>query len=203
MQIKTLSLGAIETNCYLISTDKAAIVIDPGFKNNEVEEFLLKNSSKERAILLTHAHFDHIGAAPYLRTSTETKIAIGEEENSALSNKTFNLSDMFGAQLPEFSADILLNDNQIFYVGDIEIKVIKTSGHTLGGVCYLVDNILFSGDTLFFESIGRTDFPNGDFSALSASIKKLYTLPNDTVVLSGHGPKTTISHEKQFNPFVR
>ncbi len=203
MEIKVLPLGDIQANCYLISTDNSAVVIDPGFKSQIVTEFLKENSNKECLILLTHAHFDHIGGALDLRENTGVKIGIGALENPALSDSQVNLSDMFQTHLSPFSADILFNDNDEFSVGDIVFRVIHTPGHTVGGVCYLTDGILFSGDTLFHGSIGRTDFPNGDFAVLESSIKKLYCLSGDTVVLSGHGDKTTIEQEKNYNPFIR
>ena len=202
MKINCLPLGDIQTNCYLISTDNAALVIDPGLESAEVEQFLKENSSKERLILLTHAHFDHIGGAAVLRKNTNTDIAIGEIENPSLSDKTVNLCNLFGADIESFSADILLKDNQEFSVGYICIKVIHTPGHTAGGVSYLIDDFLFSGDTLFLESIGRTDFPQGNFSVLSASVKKLYELDGNITVFAGHGDKTTIAHEIMYNPFV-
>jgi len=109
MEIKCISLGEIQTNCYLISTEKAAVVIDPGFVSRKVEEFLIENRDKERIILLTHAHFDHIGGALSLRNNTGVKIAIGEHENASLSDKNINLCNLFDADLEPFSADILLS----------------------------------------------------------------------------------------------
>lgn len=201
MEIKALPLGYIRVNCYLIKTEKAAIVIDPGYKNEKIDEFLLENEDKERLILLTHAHFDHIGALPLLRDKTGVKIAIGEDENELLADASLNLSDRFHAHIPPFSANVLLKDLEEIQVGDIKIKTIFTPGHTKGSVCYLINDILFSGDTLFFESVGRTDFPTSDFNLLASSIKRLYVLPDETVVYSGHGESTTISHEKFFNPY--
>ncbi len=204
MEINVIPLGDIQANCYLISTDKAAVVIDPGFNSSAVTNFLKTASDKERLILLTHSHFDHIGGAASLRNDTDTKIAIGKLDNYALSNTQFNLADLFHAKLTPFSADILLDNGDEISVGDITFKVIYTPGHTVGGVCYLTENILFSGDTLFCGSIGRTDFYGGNYEVLENSIKNLYyTLPEDTVVLSGHGEKTTIKQEKFENPYIR
>ncbi len=204
MEIKVLPLGHIMTNCYMVSTEKTALVIDPGFSCAIVEDFLINNSDKERLILLTHCHFDHIGGAIELSNNTGVKIAIGKNENEFLSDTFVNMSDRFHAHIEPFSADILLNDEEILSVGDINIKTIFTSGHTKGSVCYLINELLFSGDTLFFESIGRTDFPGGSFNEISNSIKKLYnTLPDSTPVYPGHGEATTIGHEKEFNSFVR
>lgn len=203
MEIKVLPLGHIHSNCYLLSTEQSAVVIDPGFKSEIVTQFLAESSAKERLILLTHAHFDHIGGADALRTETDTKIAIGALDNAALSDTQRNLSDLFHAKLSAFSADLLLKDNDKLSVGDISFKVIHTPGHTPGGVCYLTDGILFSGDTLFCQSIGRTDFFDGDYGKLEESVKRLYTLDGKTVVLSGHGEQTTIENERSFNPYIR
>ncbi len=204
MEINVIPLGHIQANCYLISTDKAAVVIDPGFDSPAVTNFLKMAKPKERLILLTHGHFDHIGGAYALKNDTDTNIAVGKLDNYALSNTQFNLADMFHAKLTPFSADVLLDDGDEISVGDISFKIIYTPGHTVGGVCYLLDNILFSGDTLFCRSIGRTDFPCGNYDALEKSVKNLYnTLPDDTIVLSGHGEKTTIGQEKLENPYIR
>ncbi len=203
MEIKKVVLGDIAVNCYLLSTEKAAVVIDPGYYSKEVLEFLKNANNKERLILLTHCHFDHIGYAKQLSLQTNTKIAIGEKDEFALSDTYVNLSAPFGEPLSPFNADILLKDGRNLTVGDIEFKVIHTPGHTIGGVCYMCGEIIFSGDTLFEGSIGRTDFPGGDFKVIEKSVKMLYTLPNDTVLLSGHGDKTTILNEKLYNPFIR
>lgn len=203
MEIKKIVLGDIAVNCYLISTDKAAVVIDPGFRSAEVLDFLKNSAEKERLILLTHSHFDHIGFADELAAVTNTKIAIGEKDAPALQDNYLNLSGPFGEPISPFDADILLTDNEEINVGDITFKVIYTPGHTVGSVCYLCGDILFSGDTLFERSIGRTDFPGGSFSVISSSIKKIYTLPDDTVLLPGHGGQTTVLNEKRYNPFVR
>lgn len=202
MEIKTLVLGHIHTNCYLFSTDKAALVIDPAFVSKQAEDFLLENSDKERLILLTHAHFDHIGAAPSLRDNTGVKIAVGELDNPDLADPSVNLSDLFHAHVPPFSADITLCDGEEITVGDIKIKALHTPGHTVGSMSYLIDNTLFSGDTLFYESIGRTDFPKGNYSEIVKSLKRLLELDGNIRVLSGHGPETNIAHERQYNPFV-
>lgn len=204
MEIKTLALALIRTNCYLVSSDNTALVIDPGFYSEKAEEFLLENSDKERMILITHAHFDHIGGALALREKTGVKIAIGSLENEYLSDMSVNLSDRFHAHLNPFSADILLEDGEELMVGDLTLKTILTAGHTKGGVCYLIDDTLFSGDTLFYESIGRTDFPTGDIKTLINSINMLLeNLDGGIKVYPGHGEATTLEHEKHHNPFLR
>ncbi len=202
MEIKVIRLGHIAVNCYMVSTEKAAIVVDPGFSSKIVEDFLLENLEKERLILLTHGHFDHIGDAAHLRDITDTDIAIGENEDFALSDTLYNLSDQFHAHIEPFSADVLLKDDEDINVGDITVKTIFTPGHTLGGVSYLIDDVLFSGDTLFNLSIGRTDLPGGNIDLLKQSIDKLFLLKGETTVLSGHGEPTTIAFEKANNPFL-
>lgn len=203
MEIKRIPLGDIQVNCYLVTGKSGALLIDPGFFTPEIEEFLNENADKERLILLTHAHYDHIGAAKQLREDTGVKIAVGEYENSFLSDPAVNLSRMFGDELNPFSADILLKDGEILQVGDIYVSVMHTPGHTSGGISFMIENNLFSGDTLFYHSIGRTDFPTGDYGVLSKTVKKLYELDGDTAVLSGHGPETTIAEEKNNNPYIR
>lgn len=203
MEIKNLSLGFLGVNCYLISGENGAVVIDPGYNSDEAVEFLKQNSDKERLIILTHCHFDHIGFADTLSKETDTKIAIGEFEVEGLENGEINLSANFAKRMNPVKADVTLKDGETLKVGDLEFKVIHTPGHTVGGIALLSGNTLFSGDTLFFESIGRTDFPGGDFSVLENTVKKLYELDGDTVVFSGHGPSSTINHEKYNNPFIR
>ena len=203
MEIKTLVLGHIHTNCYLVSTEKAALVIDPAFKSQQIEDFLIENKEKERLILLTHAHFDHIGAAPFLREKFDVKIVAGELDNPDLSDPFVNLSDRFHAHVPPFSADMTLKDEQEFSVGDIDIKVLHTPGHTVGSVCFLIGDTLFSGDTLFYESIGRTDFPKSNHLDMMKSLDRLMLLDSDIRVLSGHGPETCIGHERLYNPYIR
>lgn len=203
MKIKTVALGQIQTNCYLISSEKSALVIDPAFYSKTVEDFLLENEDKERLILITHAHYDHISGAEELRSKTGVKIAIGEIENPNLSDNNVNLSGLFGESLNPFSADILLCDNEEITVGDLSIKTVLTPGHTKGSVCYFINGKLFSGDTLFYRSIGRTDFPTGDYKTLICSINKLFELfDGETEVFSGHGFKTTLNFERENNPFL-
>lgn len=202
MEIRAIHLGLIKTNCYLISTDKAAVVIDPGFKTEITADFLKANEGKARMILITHAHFDHIGGAEALRDETGVEIGIGELDAPALKDTEFNLSDKFHAHIAPFSADRTFCDGEKFSVGDIDFEVILTPGHTVGGVSYLSGESLFSGDTLFAGAVDRTDMPGGSLKALKKSLKRLIALPNETKVYPGHGDFTTVGYEKENNMFV-
>lgn len=202
MEIRAIHLGLIKTNCYLISTDKAAVVIDPGFKTEITADFLKANGGKARMILITHAHFDHIGGAEALRDETGVEIGIGELDAPALRDTELNLSDKFHAYIAPFSADRTFCDGEKFSVGDIDFEVILTPGHTVGGVSYLSGESLFSGDTLFAGAVGRTDMPGGSLKALKKSLKRLIALPEETKVYPGHGDFTTVGYEKENNMFV-
>ena len=202
MEIRAIHLGLIKTNCYLISTDKAAVVIDPGFKTEITADFLKANEGKARMILITHAHFDHIGGAEALRDETGVEIGIGELDAPALKDTELNLSDKFHPHIAPFSADRTFCDGEKFSVGDIDFEVILTPGHTVGGVSYLSGESLFSGDTLFAGAVGRTDMPGGSLKALKKSLKRLIALPEETKVYPGHGDFTTVGYEKENNMFV-
>lgn len=196
MKISTLSIGSSPTNCYLLSTDKAAVVIDPGIKESRIDKFLEDNAEKERLIILTHAHFDHIGGAEELRQKYGVKILIGEKDNAALSDPIVNESVRFRVNINPFSADKTVVDGEKFSVGDINFTAFETPGHTVGSTCFYVDNILFTGDTLFCQGIGRSDFHGGNQNELFRSLKRIMSMfPENTSVLSGHGPATTIADE--------
>lgn len=206
MKVEFLLKGHLATysNCYGVLTDKAAIVIDPGKFTVELVDFLKNNSDKKRLILLTHAHYDHIGGALKLREETGVKIAIGKNEEFALSDRAFNLSGSFTPAIPAFNADYTIDDEEEFTVGDINVKAFETPGHTIGGMCYLMNDCLFSGDMLFYHTVGRVDLPGGNISDMKESLDRMMWLFDDeTKVYSGHGEVTTIGHERKYNPYLR
>ncbi len=206
MKVELLLGGHLATycNCYGISTDKAAIIVDPGKYTDELAAFLKNNVDKARLILLTHAHYDHIGGAEQLRQETGVKIAIGKNEEFALSDRAYNLSGRFTPIIPAFSADYTIDDEEAFTVGDINISSYETPGHTVGGMCYFMNDCLFSGDMLFLETVGRTDLPGGDMNEMKTSLDRLLWLFDDEVkVYSGHTKPTTIGHERKYNPYLR
>lgn len=205
MEIKLLLQGhsIAYCNCYGILSHNAAVIVDPGKYFPAAAEFLNSNADKQRMILITHAHFDHIGGANRLREETGVKIAICEDEAFALSDAKYNLSDRFHAGIEPFAPDITLSDEQRFTVGDLTVTAIKTPGHTSGSISYLIDDVLFSGDTLFFETVGRTDLPGSSVSDMKASLDRLmYMLDDSVVVYPGHGEHTTIGHERLCNPYL-
>ena len=195
MNIRILEIK--DTNCYLLESERSAIVIDPAYDSEQVDEFFEKNSNKERLILITHAHFDHIGGADALRKRFNVNIAIGEGDNPALSNSVVNEGVLANVIVPPFSADILINDGDTLTIGDVVIKAWNTKGHTVGSMCYLINGALFTGDTLFCKGFGNTCFHGGSRREIVKSIKWILAeFPVDTPVYSGHGPVTTIGDER-------
>ena len=206
MKVEFLLTGHLASyaNCYGLLTDKAAIVVDPGKYTANIAEFLKNNSDKTRLILITHAHYDHIGGALQLRNETGVKIAIGKNEEFALSDCSYNLSGRFTPAIPAFNADYVIEDEEEFTVGDVTIKAYETPGHTIGGMCYLINDVLFSGDMLFYETVGRVDLPGGNAFEMQNSLDRMMWLFDDDVkVYSGHGEMTTIGHERKNNLYLR
>ncbi|NLD05469.1 MAG: MBL fold metallo-hydrolase [Synergistaceae bacterium] len=206
MKIKRFALGALWTNCYVISdADSEGIVIDPGGPAAEVEEYIRDNDIRLHWIILTHGHGDHIGGVSDLRNLSENGIAIHTEDADCLVDANKNLSAFMGPLVELPSADKKLNEGDILKVGNMNIRVIHTPGHTLGGICLYItegdEELLISGDTLFARSIGRSDLPGGDEDVLVTSLKKLTDFPDKLRVLPGHGPETTIGAEKLYNPY--
>ncbi len=201
-----LPLGLMGANAYIVSAEgsKEACIIDPGDEYGKLERILKEKQLILAAILLTHGHFDHIGAARELRESTGAKIYAMKEEKETLENPEWNLSASYGDGY-SVKADVFLRDGENLTLAGLSIRVLHTPGHTAGGCCYYLEEegILFSGDTLFHTSVGRSDFPGGSEAVLVRSIKeKLLCLPEDTRVYPGHMEATDIHTERVFNPFL-
>lgn len=206
LEIKTLVVGMIRTNCYVIENTslKEAVIIDPADESSRIISYLQDNDLVCKAILLTHGHFDHIMAAEDIVEFSGAKIYIHEEEASLVMDPEKNASLYFRRNY-SLTPDIRMKDSQILQLAGFEIKVIHTPGHTAGGVCYHMPlyNILFSGDTLFHTSIGRFDFPTGNKTQLITSINtRLLTLKDETIVYPGHGQSTSIGFEKENNHYL-
>lgn len=210
MEVITKPLGMIQANCYIIFNKKNplkselksdAVVIDPGAESEKIVEILNEKELNLKYIILTHGHSDHIGAAAELNRLTKAPVLVHMDDESMLRDPKMN----FSASIPGFipisvKADWLLVDGEEIDFSGKKIKVIHTPGHTLGGISLVIGNWVFTGDTLFRGSIGRTDLGGGNIEALKISIvDKLYTLPDETLVFPGHGPASTIGWEKENN----
>lgn len=202
MNIKTFVEGALSTNSYIVSNNDECILIDPQGNGNDFLEYISNNSLKPLAILLTHGHFDHIGAVNALKSALTIPVYASIHEKELLATPSLNLSRMIGKKL-SIQANYYFQSNEVLQIGSFEVKTIETPGHTIGSVCYLIDTHLFSGDTLFKESYGRYNFPTGSFSSLRNSITTLLSLPQDYSVYPGHGDSTTLKHERSFNPLAQ
>lgn len=207
VKVNCFVVGMVQTNFYFLyregSTD--TIVFDPADLGDRLYEELEKRGLKVKAIFLTHAHFDHIGGLEALRTKTGAPVYACIHERRLCESPSLNQSTMTGRLLTAVP-DHYLDDNEEITVAGITLKVLHTPGHTEGSCAYYIEDghILISGDTLFQGSVGRSDFPTGDSETLLDSIRtRLYTLPDDTTVFSGHGAETTIGYEKKNNWFVR
>lgn len=206
LHIHVCVLGYVQTNCYILShkRTKEAIVIDPADQGNVIIDYIHREDLKVKAILLTHGHFDHILAAKEVSKELNVKIYANKKEKELLNDSSMNYSKMAGCDYT-LQLEDMLEDGQIIHMAGFTIKVIYTPGHTIGGTCYYFDNekVLFSGDTLFHETIGRTDLPTGDSKSLISSIKeKLMVLENEVLVYPGHGDSTSIGYEREFNEYL-
>lgn len=198
MIVKTIMTGEIQENCYIVidESTKKAFIVDPGDEGSKIADVIDSLGIKLEYILLTHGHFDHVGAVEYIADKYNVPFYISEVDEK-WSEK---VPSLFGKLR---KADGYLKDGDSIAFGDNNIKVIETPGHTEGGLCFLIDDILLTGDTLFRTSIGRTDFPGGNFKDIIASIKnKLLELGDDITVYPGHGPSSTIAFEKERNPYL-
>lgn len=205
--VKTYVLGNLETNTYVVenTATNECVVIDPALADTQLIKDLEGKCVKY--VLLTHGHFDHIGGAKRISTQTGAKIAIHTADAEMLSDGRLSL---YSLQYPTkgtkaFSADILLNDGDTLTFGDGEIKIMHTPGHTRGGVCYIFesDRLLFTGDTLFHLSAGRTDFPGGDARTELMSLAKIAEIEGDYKVFPGHNEETTLNFERENNRYMR
>lgn len=207
MKIQHSVLGMCATNTYYVYDDetKRGLIVDPADSPDTIIARVDSLSMIPEAILITHGHFDHVLAMNKIREHYGIKVYAGLTEKQVLHDMAMNLTSSFGMG-QTFDADIYLKDGEEFEAAGYHIKAIEVPGHTIGGMCYYFDKqgVLFSGDTLFCESVGRSDFPGGSASALCRGIKdKLFVLPEHTKVYPGHMDETTIGNEIKYNPFCR
>ena len=206
LKIQQYVVGSVSTNCYFAVNEdtKEVLIVDPGAAAKQLAEKVKEYELKPVAILLTHGHFDHASAASELSELLQVRVYAQEAELETLENPGLNLSGWEGKN-SSYHADIYLKDEQELNLAGFLIRILHTPGHTVGGCCYyfVEQSTLFSGDTLFEGSIGRTDFPKGSASQLIRSIKeKLMVLPDETAVYTGHGEMTSIGMERMNNPFL-
>lgn len=206
MIIKCIPVGSMGANCYVVGCEetKEAAVIDPGGDVQVILAQLKQMGLNCKHIVNTHGHIDHIAGNDELREATGATLMIHELDAPMLVQARGNLSGMVGRSMEFKPADSLLTDGDVVQVGGVKLEVLHTPGHTRGGICLSTEGVVFTGDTLFNESIGRTDFPGGSYEDIIKSIKvKLMPMPDDTAVYPGHMGDSTIGYERKYNPFLR
>ncbi|WP_040196694.1 MBL fold metallo-hydrolase [Candidatus Soleaferrea massiliensis] len=205
MNIFTLPVGSLMSNCHIVATRlNSAVIIDPGAEAEKIISTLERNHLQPKYILLTHAHYDHIGAVEALQQRyPQIQTAIGGQDYDMLMNNEKNL--MYretGSMENNIRVDRQLKDGDTVTVDELSFHAIETPGHTAGGVTYLCETALFTGDTLFRGDIGRTDLYSGNYGEMMASLLKLKKLPGDYHVYPGHGPASTLDRERRYNPYI-
>ena len=206
IKMDVIPVGMIGTNCYIVYNDDSrnAVIIDPGDDGAKIIERVRKLNVKPQALLLTHGHFDHIMAAGDVASGLNIKIYILEQEKALIMDAGLNCSAGLYGNGYAIEPDVLIKDRQELELCETKVKVLHTPGHTKGSCCYYFENegLLFCGDTLFMESVGRTDLPTGNGREIIRSLNDiLFDLPDNVKAFPGHGPSTTIGYEKRNNPY--
>lgn len=202
-ELVTLQLVSSNNNCYLLidSATREAAIIDPGCDAAKILAAVEENNADVKYIINTHGHWDHVGANRPLKEATGVDVLIHEADEPLLSRPELNLAFLFRGDGNAGTAERLLKDNDKIFLGELQLTVLHTPGHTEGGICLLCEDLLFTGDTLFRLSVGRSDFPGGDHDVLISSLARLLPLPDDLLVLPGHNSASTLGFEKANNPY--
>ncbi len=203
MKIETITVGPLQANCFIVWDEetKEALVIDPGDEPDRIINLIKENRLNVKYILCTHAHFDHVGALPELKKGTGAAIAIHEEEKEIYEGAR-DMAVFFGydiEKLPE--PDLYLKDGDPIKIGNLEFRIMHTPGHSPGGICLYGNGVIFTGDTVFAGSVGRTDFYGGSEKELKNSFRRILSLPEEIRILPGHGPSSTVGEERRENFF--
>ena len=201
MIIKRVVAGIYGANCYIIMDEntKEAVVLDPGGDVDDIEKAIKSINADVKYILLTHGHVDHVGGVDELRNIVNAKVGISEKDYVLMEKGTYIYGDAFNKNV-----DLFLKENDIIKLNNFDVECIETPGHTKGGLVFKVNENVFTGDTLFTGSIGRTDLEGGNYEEIMNSLKnKLVSLNDDCIVFPGHGPRSTIRNEKMTNPFLK
>jgi hydroxyacylglutathione hydrolase len=207
MKIIRITGGSLPTNCYFLTDDVtgATAIIDPGFEDVELTDAIVAAGTENiKAILLTHGHFDHIMGVGGIKDLTDAKIYIYSDDMLFTADSSLNLSSMaMPFPMTTFTADVALNDGDDIELGSLRIHVMHTPGHTIGGCCYIVENSIFTGDTLMKCTCGRTDLPTGSYPQILESLNRLKNLEGEYHIYPGHESETTREYERKNNPFMR
>lgn len=204
MIFKGLAVGSYYSNCYIVGSEdtKEAAIIDPGGDFNKIDGIAEEMGLTPKMIILTHYHGDHIGAVPDIIKKYGTKVYIHKDDAEYLSDSSINFSKQIVGKSIEIKPDVLLDDGDVLELGELKFEIIHTPGHTKGGICIKVGNIMMTGDTLFNKSIGRTDLPGGSYEEIINSVKeKIFKYDEDIIIYPGHNSPSTIKSEKLGNPF--